>query len=129
MNIETDISVWHRVCKSDALPVKEGRRVEFENYKVALFRLEDGYLAIDNACPHKQGPLADGIVAGSCVFCPLHGWKVDLKTGCALSGGDGQVKSYPVKVVNGDVYVAFEEGKLCSREGSTARAGQEIFED
>ncbi|MBI1870324.1 MAG: nitrite reductase small subunit NirD [Chlamydiae bacterium] len=103
---------WYRVCGTREIPAKEGRRVQFGDHQIALFHLGNEFCAIDNACPHKQGPLADGILAGSSVFCPLHGWKIDLKTGCALNGGQGQVKTYPVKVVEGDVYVAFGEGKL-----------------
>lgn len=103
---------WYRVCGANEIPVKEGRRVEFKGYEIALFNLGDEFYATDNRCPHKQGPLADGIVAGKSVFCPLHGWKIDLKTGCARSGGEGQIKTYPVKVVNGNVYVAFEDGSL-----------------
>lgn len=107
MSIE-QLCRWRRVCGTDEIPLKEGRRVSFGDVDVALFHLGDKFHAIDNACPHKQGPLADGIVAGESVFCPLHGWKIDLKNGCALSGGEGQVKTYPVKVEDGNVYVAFK---------------------
>ena len=105
-------SQWFPVVDVGAVPVREGRRVIYGNYEVALFNLGNEYLAVDNHCPHKQGPLADGIVAGRTVFCPLHNWKINLENGCALSGGKGQVKSYPVKIVNGKVCVAFEAGRL-----------------
>ena len=108
---EENLCKWYRVCEANQIPAKEGRRVEFGDFKVALFRLGDKFRAIDNECPHKQGPLADGIVAGGSVFCPLHGWKIDLETGCALSVGGGRVKTYPVKVFDEHVYVAFEKGK------------------
>ena len=96
----------------DAIPVKEGRRVVCGDHDVALFNLGNEYLAVDNRCPHKAGPLADGIVAGRSVFCPLHNWKIDLHNGCALSGGSGQVRTYTVKIINDHVGVAFQEGKL-----------------
>ena len=103
---------WYPIVDVGTVPVREGRRVIYGEYEVALFNLGNEYLAVDNRCPHKQGPLADGIVAGKAVFCPLHNWKINLENGCALSGGKGQVKSYPVKILGGKVCVAFKEGAL-----------------
>ncbi len=98
--------VWHRVAACDAIPLREGRRVTFGKQELALFNLGDEYLAVDNQCPHRNGPLADGIVAGKAVFCPLHNLKISLESGCALNGGEGKIKTYPVKVVDGSVYIA-----------------------
>ena len=114
---------WYPVSDVNVIPVREGRRVIYGDHEVALFNLGNEYLAVDNRCPHKAGPLADGIVAGKAVFCPLHNWKINLENGCALSGGNGQVRTYPVKIVNGHVCVAFEEGKLSepSNGGASAR--------
>lgn len=78
---------------------------------MALFNVGEGYRAVGNHCPHKQGPLSDGIVAGQSVFCPLHSLKIDLRSGCAPAGS-GCVKVYPVRVVGDRVFVAFQEGKL-----------------
>ena len=104
---------WFKVASIDTIPVQEGRRVYFDDKEIALLNLGGGeFMALDNACPHKQGPLADGIVAGKAVFCPLHNWKISLETSCALTNGPGQVKVYPTKVVEKDVYVAFYEGKM-----------------
>ena len=97
---------WIPVAESGAIPVREGRRVGYGDRNVALFNLGGEYLAVDNACPHKAGPLADGIVAGRAVFCPLHNWKI------ALSGGKGQVKVYPVKTAEGKIWIDFEMGKM-----------------
>ena len=105
-------SKWYSVADEGAIPLREGRRVVYQDYEAALFNLGGEYLAVDNRCPHKQGPLADGIVAGKAVFCPLHNWKINLENGCALSGGKGQVKTYPVKVLRGKVCIAFGEGAL-----------------
>ena len=104
---------WYRVADTNVIPPKEGRRVQFGDFEIALFNLKDEYRAVDNRCPHKAGPLADGIVAGRAVFCPLHNWKINLENGCALSGGTGKVKAYPVKIFENKIYVAFEEGKIC----------------
>ena len=92
---------WYPVANKSEIPLREGRRVFYSGYEAALFNLGDEYFSVDNRCPHKAGPLADGIVAGKAVFCPLHNWKINLKDGCALSGGKGQVKVYPVKILRG----------------------------
>ncbi len=104
-------SKWYLVASQDTIPVKEGRRVYYGEHEIALFNLGGEYRALDGRCPHKGGPLGDGIVAGKAVFCPLHNWKISMENGCALSGGEGRVKVYPVKVMENRVYVAFEEGK------------------
>ena len=104
---------WFKVAKVDAIPVQEGRRIHFKRQEFALFNLGGGvFKALDGHCPHKQGPLADGIIAGDAVFCPLHNWKISLETGCALTQGPGSVKVYPTRVIKGEVYVAFQEGQL-----------------
>ncbi len=103
---------WYPIPGAETIPLREGRRVRHMDHDVAIFNVGDGYLAVDNRCPHKQGPLSDGILSGKSVFCPLHNWKISLESGCALSGGQGQVKSYPVKLVGGRVYIAFNEGSL-----------------
>ncbi len=103
---------WFRAAPLGSIPEKEGRRVQYGEHAAALFNLGREYLAVDNQCPHKGGPLADGIVAGKNVFCPLHNWKINLESGCALSGGEGQVKVYPVKIIDDFICIAFEEGGL-----------------
>jgi len=110
---------WFRVAKTGAIPAQEGRRVCFNGNEFALFNLGNGeFSVLDGHCPHKQGPLADGIIAGKAVFCPLHNWKISLKTGCAMTYGPGQVKTYPVKVTGKDIYVAFNDGQLNEPEES-----------
>ena len=112
MSQKTLQTQWIPVARTDAIPAKEGRKVIYGKYQLALFNLGSEYLALDNRCPHKAGPLSDGIVAGKAVFCPLHNLKINLENGCALSGGKGQVKTYPAKILNQKVCVAFEKGAL-----------------
>ena len=100
---------WHYVAECADIPLREGRRVRYGAYDVALFNVGETFLAVDNRCPHRQGPLADGIVAGKAVFCPLHSWKISLESGCALNGGEGAVRTYPVRVTDGKVYIAFAD--------------------
>jgi nitrite reductase (NADH) small subunit len=104
--------VWVHVTQSKNIPLREGRSVRINNREIAVFNLGDRFLAIDNACPHKGGPLAEGIVSGTTVVCPLHAWKVDLNTGTVISQGGGTpcVRTYPTRVQDGiiDVELAIE---------------------
>ena len=89
----------------DFIPPGEGRAYTFGRKTIAVFRQRDGRLfATDNMCPHKAGPLADGLVGSGKVICPLHMWKIDLETGRCL-GENGAVRTYPVRAVNGRILV------------------------
>ena len=73
---------------------------------VGVFRThEDRVFALDNACPHKKGPLAEGIVHGNSVTCPLHNWVFDLETGQAQGADQGQVATYPARVDDGRIWL------------------------
>jgi NNP family nitrate/nitrite transporter-like MFS transporter len=72
---------WVRITSCDNIPAREGRAAIVGGREIAIFNIGGGFLAVDNRCPHRGGPLADGIVAGSTVVCPLHAWKIDLHTG------------------------------------------------
>ena len=76
-----------RVCDTADVPVGEGRPVMVGDRRVAVFHTESDWYALDDACPHRGGPLSDGILADRCVACPLHDRRFDLATGSALSGG------------------------------------------
>jgi nitrite reductase (NADH) small subunit len=100
---------WIYVTDEGGVPLREGRRVSFEGQEAALFHTLHGWFAVENRCPHKAGPLADGILSHTSVFCPLHNWKVGLETGRVQDGGVGCVKRFPVKVEAGKVYISPEE--------------------
>ena len=72
---------WVRVAFGEDIPLREGRAVVMDGREIAVFNLGDRFLAVDNRCPHRGGPLADGIVTGESVVCPLHAWKIDLQNG------------------------------------------------
>ena len=91
---------WVPVGWARDVPMLEGRSVQFGPYRVAIFRLPDGWAAVQHACPHQGGPLQDGIVADTCVTCPLHGWRFDLRTG-ARQGGDERLITYAVRERDG----------------------------
>lgn len=98
--------VWTPITKIDNVPLREGRAVTVGGIEVAIFRLEDRCLTIENKCPHKGGPLCDGIVSGATVVCPLHGQRFDLETGMpVLASQPGGVATYPTRVEGGIIFV------------------------
>jgi nitrite reductase (NADH) small subunit len=72
---------WVSVTEVENIPLREGRSVQIASHDLAVFNLGDRFLAVENKCPHRGGPLADGIVSGRTVVCPLHAWKIDLESG------------------------------------------------
>jgi len=97
-------STWARVCRVDDVPLLEGRSTTVGGRRIAVFRLADGWAAIDAHCPHAAGPLGDGIVADACVTCPLHGRRFDLATGAALNGPE-HVAVHAARERDGEVWV------------------------
>lgn len=97
---------WVRISSCDSVPVREGRAVQLAEREIALFNLGDRFVAVDNHCPHRGGPLADGIVSGASVVCPLHAWKIDLERGCVerpAAAGAPCLATYPVRVEEGTI--------------------------
>ncbi len=94
---------WVRVTCTEAIPLREGRAVQIAGHEVAIFNLGSHFLAIENKCPHRGGPLADGIVSGGTVVCPLHAWKIDLSTGKTINQPSAPpcVKTFATQVENG----------------------------
>lgn len=76
-----------QVCRTGDVPLGEGRPVTLAGRRVAVFHTESGWYALEDACPHRGGPLSDGILADQCVACPLHDRRFDLATGAALTDG------------------------------------------
>jgi nitrite reductase (NADH) small subunit len=99
---------WVRVTRCESIPVREGRQITIGGRVVAIFNLGDRYLATSNRCPHRGGPLCDGIVAGASVVCPLHAWKVDLETGRVerpTSPEGACVETYPARIEDGVIVI------------------------
>lgn len=96
--------VWADVGPLNAVPLRGARCLDTAWGRVGLFRLADGrVLAVENRCPHRGGPLSEGIVHGASVTCPLHGWVISLETGEAEGADEGRVATYPVRVVKGRI--------------------------
>lgn len=92
--------------KADFEGLKGGKLVKAAGEQIALFKLGDGYYAIENTCPHAGGPLSEGPLAGDVVTCPWHGSRFNVMTGALLGPPATRgVKSFPVRVTENDVEV------------------------
>jgi nitrite reductase (NADH) small subunit len=100
---------WRKVCKIEDIPrlgARVVRRRACGAAAVAVFRTrDDRVFALEDKCPHRGGPLSQGIVHGARVTCPLHDWQVDLDTGAAVAPDEGGTRHYPVRVEDGAVFV------------------------
>lgn len=93
-----------KVAKAGEIKAGEGRTVDANGVAVALFNLEGNFYAIENTCPHRGGPLGEGMLDGRNVICPWHGWQFDVTTGKSPFMPVG-VRTFEVKVEGGDVLV------------------------
>ena len=95
---------WLDIGALDDIPRDGARVVKTAQGCVAIFRTAaDQVFALDDRCPHKGGPLSEGIVHGTGVTCPLHAWVFSLETGLAEGADDGAVATYPVRVTQGRI--------------------------
>ena len=101
------MNTWHKVSTIEDIPQLGARVVTTAQGDIALFRTaEDEVFALRDKCPHKGGPLSQGIVFGKKVACPLHNWNICLDDGNAVAPDVGCAQTYPVKVEGGVVYLA-----------------------
>jgi nitrite reductase (NADH) small subunit len=96
---------WLAICKVEDIPVLGSRRVARpRGMDVAIFRnSEDQVFALLDRCPHRGGPLSQGIVFGTSVACPLHNWTIGLDDGCARQPDEGCTPRFTCRVDNGQV--------------------------
>jgi nitrite reductase (NADH) small subunit len=119
-----ETNMWIRIAYCRDIPLREGRAVRVGTREVAIFNLGECFLAVDNRCPHKGGPLADGIVSGSTVVCPLHAWKISLETGKGVNGPSASscVETFRIRVEDGIVLLELTE----ERDEVKGVQGQEL---
>jgi len=105
MKMSTDMN-WTKICALEDIPRLGARVVHSGHGDIAVFRnAEDEVFALRDKCPHKGGPLSQGIVYGKHVACPLHGWQIGLADGQAVAPDVGCAASFPVKVEEGQIYL------------------------
>lgn len=99
---------WIDIGMLDDIPVRGARVVKTARGDVAVFRTaDDAVFALDDRCPHKGGPLSQGIVQEHGVTCPLHNWVISLETGAAQGADEGCTRTVPVRVEGGRVLLAW----------------------
>lgn len=98
---------WVRITNCSNIPLREGRSIRIGSREIAVFNLGDRFLAVENRCPHKGGPLSEGIVSGNMVVCPLHSWKIDLECGAVKKPADigACVQTFATRVEDGIVSI------------------------
>lgn len=97
---------WIAICQIEDIPQRGARCIDAPGGKIAVFRTaDDRVFAIDDHCPHRGGPLSQGIVHGASVTCPLHNWVISLESGQAEGADEGSVRTIPLKVEDGAVYI------------------------
>jgi nitrite reductase (NADH) small subunit len=113
---------WKAICTVADIPVLGARVVARASQPdVAIFRnSEDFIFALLDRCPHKGGPLSQGIVFGERVACPLHNWNIELQSGCAMAPDEGCTQTFSVKVENGQVYLDAAELNAIADEARAA---------
>lgn len=106
------MSNWIEIVALEDIAKLGSRIVKTETMDIAVFRTaDDQVFALRDACPHKGGPLSQGIVHGTSVTCPLHNWKIDLASGEALGPDEGCTNVFPCKVEDGKVYIDLKKEK------------------
>lgn len=121
--IETQVSdgAWVEVGALADIPRLGARVVRTTQGDIAVFRTaEDDVFALADRCPHKGGPLSQGIVYGRRVACPLHNWSIALETGQAIAPDEGCAARYALRIEDGRIYLSLQPIKGdggCSAEG------------
>ena len=100
---------WVDIGTIHDIPLRGARCVRTPQGRIAVFRTaDDQVFAMEDRCPHKAGPLSQGIVHGTSVTCPLHNMVISLETGKALGADEGAVRTIPVRNVDGKLSISIE---------------------
>ena len=100
---------WFAIGSMKDIPRRGARCVQTPRGRIAVFRTADDQIfAIEDQCPHKGGPLSQGLVHGAAVTCPLHNWVISLETGKALGADEGAVRTIPVNVEGERLFIALD---------------------
>ena len=111
------MSDWIDIAALNDIPKRGARVVRTRLGCIAVFRTNDDQVfAIEDTCPHKKGPLSEGIVHGASVTCPLHNWVFDLETGLAQGADKGQVATFDAKILDGRVLL--ESSRIANRSAA-----------
>ena len=108
------MSNWIEIGVLNDIPKLGARVVSAKEGDIAVFRTsEDEIFAVKDECPHKQGPLSQGIVHGKKVACPLHDWKIQLDSGNAVAPDEGCAATYPIKMDGDKIMLSLTPNEGC----------------
>lgn len=96
------------VANVNDIDFRSSRTIKYNDLEIAVFKMTDGsVLAVENKCPHKGGVLSEGMVCGHAVHCPLHDWKIDLRSGKVQEPDEGCITTFETEIdqSNGSIYV------------------------
>jgi NAD(P)H-dependent nitrite reductase small subunit len=114
---------WIKITPVENIPPREGRPVRVGDLEIAIFNLNGRFHTIENACPHKGGPLCDGIVTGTAVVCPLHGRHFDLVSGLPVRASEPSCLTvFPTKVEDGIILVDIDGGYRALEDAASVTA-------
>lgn len=106
---------WLDICSLDEINPLGSRVVAGPKGDIAIFRAaDDQVFALDDRCPHKGGPLSQGLIYGKRVACPLHNWQIELESGEAVAPDQGCAHRHPVRVENERVLLGLDSVALCA---------------
>ncbi|HEK0042197.1 TPA: nitrite reductase small subunit NirD [Pseudomonas aeruginosa] len=106
---------WLDICALDEINPLGSCVVAGPKGDIAIFRAaDDQVFALDDRCPHKGGPLSQGLIYGKRVACPLHNWQIELESGEAVAPDQGCAHRHPVRVENGRVLLGLDSVALCA---------------
>jgi nitrite reductase (NADH) small subunit len=99
------MSAFVKAARWDDIGEGQSRVIEVSGREIALFKIEGQVYALNNTCPHRGGPLAEGFISGSEVICPWHAWAFDVKTGAYAFTPELAVETFEVRIENGEILV------------------------
>ncbi len=94
-----------RVARASEVPPGSAKVIVVLGHPVALFNVDGSFYAVSNVCLHRGGPIGEGLLDGSVVTCPLHGWEYDVRTGKNLANPTARLRAFPVRLEGEDVLV------------------------
>ncbi len=108
-----EVSEWIEIGRLEDIPRQGSRVVRTAQGDIAVFRtMGDEVFALQDRCPHKGGPLSQGIVHDRRVTCPLHNWVLELESGAAVAPDVGCARHYPVRIEGGAIFLSLEAAKV-----------------
>jgi nitrite reductase (NADH) small subunit/3-phenylpropionate/trans-cinnamate dioxygenase ferredoxin subunit len=97
-----------RAATVDQIPEDEGFVVEIKGREIAIFCCSGQYYAVENSCPHRGGPVAEGELENETITCPWHAWPFDLRTGECTINSAAKLQTFQVQLQDGQVFIALD---------------------